>query len=149
MIAALHEFFRRGLDQLREEIGAYPDENFIWRKLPGTTNSAGNLTLHLLGNLNHFVGQGLGKTGYQREREREFTEQDVSRELLLQRIQSTLDMMEEVCLDLEEEQLPYAYPEEHNAGQDQSIGFMMARLLAHFHYHLGQINYHRRYFVAA
>ena len=40
-------------------------------------NSVGHLILHLTGNLNHFVGGQLGKTGYVRDREREFTESNL------------------------------------------------------------------------
>src|SRR5216683_957436 len=46
----------------------------LWTKPLDPGNSIGHLVLHLTGNLNHFVGAQLGKTGYVREREREFTE---------------------------------------------------------------------------
>src|SRR4051812_5419174 len=44
----------RELRALRREIEAYPDELLLWRQSGGVTNSAGNLALHLCGNLQHF-----------------------------------------------------------------------------------------------
>jgi hypothetical protein len=37
-------------------------------------NSIGHLVLHLTGNLNHYIGAVIGRTGYVRDRPREFTE---------------------------------------------------------------------------
>jgi uncharacterized damage-inducible protein DinB len=37
-------------------------------------NSVGHLVLHLTGNLNHYIGAGIAKTGYVRDRPREFAE---------------------------------------------------------------------------
>jgi hypothetical protein len=42
----------------------------------GISNSAGNLCLHLIGNLNHFIGATLGNTGYVRNREQEFSSKE-------------------------------------------------------------------------
>ena len=50
-------FFERDLDKLKEEINLFKNEDDIWKIKEGITNSAGNLTMHLLGNLNHFIGK--------------------------------------------------------------------------------------------
>src|SRR5271165_1134760 len=47
----------------------------LWARPVDPGNSVGHLILHLTGNLNWFVGAQLGKTGYVRDREREFTEE--------------------------------------------------------------------------
>ena len=44
-------FINRELITLRNELLAYPDESQIWARPAGTPNSAGNLALHLVGNL--------------------------------------------------------------------------------------------------
>ena len=65
------------LELLRDavkELSAPLSEEQFWRKPLEPGNSVGHLVLHLTGNLNHFVGAQLGKTGYVRDREREFTE---------------------------------------------------------------------------
>src|SRR5262245_1910939 len=65
------------LEQLRDavkELSAPLLEEQFWKKPLDPGNSVGHLVLHLTGNLNHFVGAQLGKTGYVRDREREFTD---------------------------------------------------------------------------
>src|SRR5262249_270325 len=52
-------------------------EEQFWRRPIEPGNSFGHLVLHLTGNLNYMVGACLGRTGYVRDREREFTEQNV------------------------------------------------------------------------
>src|ERR1700687_5739146 len=69
LIAELQEQHK----EIRKTADALSDEQLWKRPLP-ESNSMGHLLLHLTGNLNHFVGAQLGKTGYVREREREFTE---------------------------------------------------------------------------
>ena len=59
--------FLRDLRALRREIEAYSDERLLWETRGGITNSAGNLALHLCGNLQHFIGARLGNTGYVRD----------------------------------------------------------------------------------
>lgn len=51
-VTVLHTLFERDLAKLAVEIAAYQDEPALWRTVPGISNSAGNLCLHLLGNLN-------------------------------------------------------------------------------------------------
>src|SRR5947209_19221737 len=59
----------------------------LWKKPLEQSNSIGHLILHLTGNLNYFVGAQLGKTGYVRDREREFSETNVpSKETVLKNL---------------------------------------------------------------
>ena len=62
----------RDINRLQQEIEAYADESLLWQT-PGTiSNSAGNLCLHLAGNLQTYIGRELGGTGYLRDRPAEF-----------------------------------------------------------------------------
>ncbi|MCB0635579.1 MAG: hypothetical protein KDC54_03125, partial [Lewinella sp.] len=72
-------YFDQYLDQLANDLRSYPAEDTLWLQPPGINNSAGNLALHLLGNLNHFIGAALGDTGYIRERDLEFGRKGVPR----------------------------------------------------------------------
>jgi hypothetical protein len=56
----LATLLERDLQKLQQEIEAYQDEQTLWRIAPGISNSAGNLCLHLLGNLNTYIGAQLG-----------------------------------------------------------------------------------------
>jgi hypothetical protein len=63
------------LEALRDQVRAAAEplsEGEFWTKPVQPGNSVGHLVQHLTGNLNHFVGAQLGKSGYVREREREF-----------------------------------------------------------------------------
>lgn len=65
------------LGQFLDEVGqlAQPfTDAERWTRPMDPANSIGHLVLHLTGNLHHFVGGQLGKTGYVRDREKEFTE---------------------------------------------------------------------------
>jgi hypothetical protein len=59
LLQTLKPLFDRDLRKLRSEIEAYRTEANIWRVEEGIANSAGNLCLHLVGNLNWFIGAQL------------------------------------------------------------------------------------------
>src|ERR1700758_115404 len=58
------------------ELGAPLSDEQFWTKPFPFGNSFGHLVLHLTGNLNYYVGSEIAGTGYVRNRDREFTEQD-------------------------------------------------------------------------
>jgi len=132
--------YNRYLDQLKEELLAYENEKMIWAVLEGINNSAGNLATHLIGNLNHYIGQVIGSTGYQRNRPLEFNCIDVPREKLIQDIDDTKVMIEKIVSDLD---LEAPYPPEVFKRESSNF-FVMCQLTTHLAYHVGQVNYHRR-----
>lgn len=140
---SFQEIYGRGFDKLYAEISAYTDEQTLWEIAPGTSNSAGNLCLHLLGNINHFIGAQLGHTGYVRERDREFSDKNVPRETLLANLRNTQETALRVLGTLTEDDLRKTYPVELAIGP-KDTAYMLVFFSIHFEYHLGQINYHRR-----
>ncbi len=64
----LRTLFERDIQRVKVEIESYKNEENMWKLDGEILNSAGNLCLHLIGNLNHFIGAEIGKTGYVRER---------------------------------------------------------------------------------
>lgn len=141
----LLEFFERELLKLKEEISLYERETTIWEIRPGIANSSGNLCLHLLGNLRHFIGAVLGNTGYVRNRDEEFIMKNVPRSELLHGIEETILMIKNTLHDLSEEDFDKNYPLEKH-GKQITTRYMLLHLLTHLNYHLGQVNYHRRLF---
>ena len=79
----LNELFERDLQKLKTEINLYKDEDNLWVIKEGISNSAGNLCLHLIGNLNHFIGATLGNSGYVRHRDDEFNLKNIPRQDLI------------------------------------------------------------------
>lgn len=140
---ALTKLFERDLNKLAQEIAAYTNEQDIWKVQDGIANSGGNLCLHLVGNLKHFVGKMLGQIPYERKREKEFTDKDIPQQQLLQHIEETKTAVLSTIEKLNEEQLNNTYPSEV-FGYSMSTEYFLIHLYGHLDYHLGQINYHRR-----
>jgi uncharacterized damage-inducible protein DinB len=143
LIAILQALFERDLLKLKTEIELYHDEKKLWYIEKGISNSAGNLCLHLIGNLNAFIGAELGKTGYVRNRELEFSLKDVPQKELLEKIEATAEMVKQSLAKITEEQLQADYPL-MVLKEKLSTGMFLTHLATHLSYHLGQINYHRR-----
>ncbi|GAB4298433.1 MAG: hypothetical protein Kow0098_23680 [Ignavibacteriaceae bacterium] len=142
---SLSPLFERELQKLKNEISSFSTADNIWKPLPNTINSAGNLALHICGNLQHYIGAVLGKTGYQRERDLEFTKRNVSLSLIINEIDKTISIVSAVLEKLDASRLNEIFPEEVG-GKEWITGAFLIHLLSHLSYHLGQINYSRRYF---
>ena len=139
----LSEIFERDLIKLKTEIELYTDSADMWIAGGDIINSAGNLTLHIIGNLNHYIGEVLGRTGYIRDRVNEFASAEVPRAELISSIDETRDIVERVIRSMDEEIFGQNYPIEVLDGTP-TTGFFLIHLAVHLNYHLGQINYHRR-----
>lgn len=139
----LLEFFERDLIRLKEEINLYRDENSLWIVKGAISNSAGNLCLHLIGNLNHFIGATLGNTGFVRDRDSEFSLKNIPRNKLIEEIENTTKIVMETINKIPDDDFEKKFPLEKH-GKEITTENMLIHLLGHFNYHLGQINYHRR-----
>lgn len=140
----------RELDRLVRLVEAYPDEADLWRTEGSITNSGGTLALHLVGNLEHFVGAVLGETGYVRDREAEFGDRDVPREDIVRRIRACQQALRDTLEGLGDEALLGAYPATLPAslgGEGVPAATFLTHLTWHLGWHLGQIDYHRRMLV--
>ena len=139
----LKKLFTRDLIKLRKEISLYKNENAIWLTDKEIANSAGNLCLHLAGNLNTYIGAALGNTGYIRNRDLEFSLKNIPKNELLKKIDDTITVIETTLEHTSEDQLAGEYPVlvfEHTT----TTGYLLVHLATHLGYHLGQVNYHRR-----
>ncbi|MFD2938186.1 DinB family protein [Spirosoma flavum] len=143
LIQTLKTLFHRDLNRLRQEIDQYRDEKTIWYIENGISNSAGNLCLHLIGNLNTYIGAELGKTDYVRNRELEFSLKDIPKEELLRKIDETISVIGNALDTLTAQQLDEEYPL-LVFDKMTTTGYLLVHLTTHLTYHLGQINYHRR-----
>ncbi|KFF14264.1 hypothetical protein IW15_02135 [Chryseobacterium soli] len=140
---SLQSLYERDLHKLKIEIESYQNEDSMWKIDKSITNSAGNLCLHLVGNLNHFVGAILGNSGYVRNRELEFSLKNIPRTELIEKIEGTLDIVIKTLGQLNANDLEKEYPLEA-LGYKMTTEYFLIHLFGHLSYHLGQINYHRR-----
>ena len=139
----LIEIFERDLNKLIVEINSYKNEDDLWIKTENIPNSAGNLCLHLIGNLNHYIGATLGDSGYQRKRDAEFSTRNISRTELIERVKNTLEVVKNTMSKLSNDDFEKIYPLQ-NADESTTTNLEILKILTHFSYHLGQIDYHRR-----
>ena len=139
----LRSLYRRDLEKLKQEIDSYRDESKIWLTEKNVTNSAGNLCLHLIGNLNAFIGAEIGKSGYVRNRPLEFTAKNVPKTELLKMIDDTLNVVDTILDALNDEKFDEEYPLIVFT-EKMTTGYFLVHLTTHLAYHLGQINFHRR-----
>lgn len=143
MIQPYLDFFLRDLDKVKEELLLYKNENDLWTVKGDMQNAAGTLTLHLIGNLKHFIGAQIGFTGYIRNRDKEFSDRNISREKLISEVEEAISIVKKVLPTIKDEDFSKEFPVEMY-GARRTTGYILLSLSTHFCYHLGQINYHRR-----
>jgi hypothetical protein len=140
----LAALFRRDLTRVVQQLETFPGGPALWQLAPGVTNSAGNLALHLEGNLREFIGRQLGNVAYQRRREQEFAAKDVPVAELIERLRGVAELIPSVVASLSDEALAAPYPAKVVVGCDTTQLFVL-HLLGHLNYHLGQMDYLRRF----
>ena len=143
IVETLKILFNRDLKRLRNELELYKNEADIWKIKGQINNSAGNLCLHLVGNLNTYIGKELGRTDYIRNRELEFSSRNLPRQELIKKVENIIEIINQTLDNFDEHLLEAEYPIlvfDHKT----STEYLLVHLTTHLTYHLGQINYHRR-----
>jgi hypothetical protein len=140
----LAALYRRDLIKLSMQVRAFPSSALLWEVSgEGVTNSAGNLALHLEGNLREYIGRQLGGVAYTRVRDREFADKGLELEDLATRIDALVELIPGAISTLTPEQFDAVYPE-NVLGTPLSTRQFLIHLLGHLNYHVGQIDYLRR-----
>jgi hypothetical protein len=138
----LQQLYNFEIENLAKEISLYSTDKNLWIIKENISNSSGNLALHIIGNLNHFIGATLLQTNYVRNREAEFGDKNLSKEFLLKLLKNAQEIVNQAFDKMTEEDLLKTYP--YDFMGSNTTGFYITRFLSHLSYHLGQINYHRR-----
>jgi hypothetical protein len=133
----------RELEGLKREIQLFPDDEAVWRTVPGVTNSAGNLAIHVAGGLQYLVGSVLGGTGYVRDRETEFGRRSGTRAEIVTELDHAIVVVGDVLSKLPADSLAAEFPEPV-MGMRLRTGLFLLHLCAHAGFHLGQAGYLRR-----
>ncbi len=143
----LSELFRRDLTRLAQELEAFPDDRSLWRTVPGISNCAGNLMLHLEVNLRDYIGAKLGGVPFYRDRAREFGDKNVPYDELVSRIKTLVPLIPDVITQLPDAQWDATFPEPI-WGAPRVTRLLVLHLAVHLNYHMGQIDYLRRMLTA-
>jgi hypothetical protein len=140
----LSALFARDIARLIQELRAFPDTAALWKTAPGVTNAAGTLALHLEGNLREYIGRQLGQIAYSRQRPLEFSTRDLEQAELIARLEAVKESIPRVIRGLSASQLESKYPEAVHGRAINTRQFLI-HLEAHLNYHLGQVDYLRRF----
>ena len=133
----------RELQTFIKEIEAFPSDDSVWHTRRGVTNSAGNLALHVCGNLQDFVGRVLGGTSYVRNRELEFSQREGTRAGIVAELRTTIDVIKATLPEVTDETLAADFPMQLH-GKTMNTAAFLVHLAAHLAFHLGQAGYLRR-----
>jgi hypothetical protein len=112
----------------------------FWRKPFPYGNSFGHLVLHLTGNLNYYIGAQIAKTGYVRDRAREFNDPDPpSKNEALKRFDDAVAMVQQTIRAQSAEDWSAEYS---GAGTDAKTRLaIILQCAAHIQHHIGQMIY--------
>ena len=132
----------RELATFERELDLFPDDESLWKTVPGMPNTPGNLALHVAGNLQHYVGAVLGGTGYVRNRPLEFSRRGTRAEVAAE-LRGAARAVRDVLPALTDEKFRAMYPEKLNDLSLRTDRFL-THLCAHAAYHLGQASTLRR-----
>ena len=114
-------------------------EKEIWWRPNNASNAAGNIVLHLCGNVRQWIISALGGEQNVREREKEFSERGpISRRVLIKQLKTTVGEACEVIDGLSLETLLRQF---NIQGFEVSGLNAILHVYEHFAYHAGQITY--------
>ena len=113
------------------------DENQIWKRPNSSSNSLGNLVLHLCGNMTQYVIASLGEQEDKRKRDLEFdTKEGLSKAELLVQLKDTVSLVNSTITSATEEQL---LKKRNVQGFNFSGMGCVIHAVEHYSYHTGQI----------
>jgi DinB superfamily len=139
LAAALIDRYTANAARVRELAAPLSNTQF-WQKPFPYGNSFGHLVLHLTGNLNYYIGSQIAKTGYVRDRPREFNDPNPpSKDEALQRFDDAVEMV----LKTVRVQSPEDWAAEYSGlGADAPTRLaMVVQCAAHMQHHIGQMIY--------
>lgn len=140
---SLSKLYERDLNRLIGEIYLYKNELDVWKTAEGINNSAGNLALHLIGNMKNYICKNIGGFEYERNRPAEFSLKNVPKHTIIAELEETKNQVLRTLNSLSSIDYENIYPE-NVLGYEMTTQYFLIHLFGHLNYHLGQINYHRR-----
>lgn len=112
-------------------------EEDVWKKPNQSSNSVGNLILHISGNITQYVISSLGETEDFRERDSEFeTTSGLTKDELLQKLIVTVESAKRIINDATVDQ--FLQKREVQGFYFSGIGVVL-HAVEHYSYHTGQI----------
>jgi len=137
--AALVDRYTANAARVRELAAPLSNTQF-WQKPFPFGNSFGHLVLHLTGNLNYYIGAQIAKTGYVRDRPREFNDPNPPpKDEALKRFDDAVAMVVRTIRAQSAEDWSAAYS--GVGAEAKSRLDMIVQCSAHMQHHIGQMIY--------
>ncbi len=134
----LHRLYDESLPRILKCLDLLTNEQIWWRPNE-SSNSVGNLVLHLCGNVNQWIYSGLGGFPDERVRQEEFDSREfIAREELKIALESTLENVRNVIEGVSVDEILRIRPVQTFEESGLSI---LIHVTEHFSYHTGQIAY--------
>ena len=139
LVTVLADRYASNLARLCELAGPLTEKQF-WTKPFPYGNSFGHLVLHLTGNLSYYIGTQIAKTGYVRDRVREFIEPSPpSKEDALKGLSDAVEMVIKTIRIQSPED--WAKPYSAVGANCGNRLAMVVQCAAHMQHHIGQMIY--------
>ena len=112
-------------------------EQEVWQRPNPSSNSMGNIVIHLCGNITQYILSSLGHTKDIRERDKEFlAEGGYTRAELLEKLNTTVTNAVAVIRNLKDEEMLNVRSIQ---GHDLSAIGIILHVVEHYSYHTGQV----------
>jgi uncharacterized damage-inducible protein DinB len=139
LVSVLADRYATNAARIRELAGPLSHSQF-WQKPFPFGNSFGHLVLHLAGNLNYYIGAQIAKTGYVRDRPREFNDPNPpSKEEALQLLDRAIAMVQQTIRSQSPDDWSRDYSGVGTTARNRLD--MVLQCAAHMQHHIGQMIY--------
>lgn len=139
LASVLSDRYAQNAARVRELAGPLSESQFWQRPLP-YGNSFGHLVLHLTGNLNYYIGAQIARTGYVRDRPREFNDTaPPSKDEALKRFDEALTIVRETIRTQSHDDWSKEYSGVGATALNRLD--MVVQCAAHMQHHIGQMIY--------
>ena len=138
----LIDLYRREIEKLKNEILSYEADEQLWKKFEGTA-AAGILCLYVTGNLQHYIGNLIGDSGYIRNNEAEMKARNLSRERLLEEVDNTMEVVINTLEEVSKTDLLKIFPT-NEFEEPVTTEYYLIHLLKNVSFYLGQICFHHQ-----
>ena len=136
MIALSRRYLREYLTKIRLSVSVL-DDRVIWARPNESSNSIGNLMLHLAGNVRQWIVSGVGKAPDVRDRQSEFDQRDpIPGPELIDKLETAISDVDRVLAALTPEDL---FTHRTIQANDVTVLEAVYHVVEHFSMHTGQI----------
>lgn len=131
-------YFSANLPRIEKCLDELTDEE-IWKRPNNSSNSIGNLVLHLCGNITQWVISGVGNKPDKRNRDSEFqATEGFKKDELKEKISSVINKSITIIKNLDETELTDL---KFVQGDNHSVIAIIIHVTEHLSYHTGQITF--------